>query len=89
MTRKKMGRNESAAPKTSDQRNSNAIPSSIKALLVSAARRVFLPMNIADSRVKCWICRKLCGEQFFNRDASLEIDKLVLENELLRTECKR
>lgn len=84
MAKKKMGRNESAAPKTSDQRNSNAIPSSINPLLVSATRRGFLPTNIAHSRVKCWLCQKLCGDQFFNRDASLEIDRLVLENERLR-----
>ena len=83
MAIKKMGRNESAAPKTSDQRNSNAIPSSIKALLVSAARRVFLPMNIAGWRGKCWICRKLCGDKFFNIDASREIDRLTLKLEKL------
>ena len=33
---------------------------------------------------RCWLCQKLCGDRFFNRDASLEIDKLVLENETLR-----
>ena len=35
-------------------------------------------------RVRCWLCRKLCRDEFFNRDASIEIDRLVLENERLR-----
>lgn len=30
------------------------------------------------------LCRALCGDHFFNRDASLEIDRLVIENERLR-----
>lgn len=84
MAKKKMSRNESAAPKTSDQRNSNAIPSSINPLLVSATRRGFLPTNIAHSRVKCWLCRKLCGDRFFNCDASREIDRLTIELEKIR-----
>jgi hypothetical protein len=34
--------------------------------------------------LKCRLCRTLCGDHFFNRDASLEIDRLVVENERLR-----
>lgn len=30
-------------------------------------------------RGRCWLCRKFCGDQFFNRDASLEIDRLLVE----------
>ena len=37
-------------------------------------------------RVKCWLCKKFCGDKFFNRDASLEIDRLVIEIEILRAE---
>ena len=40
-------------------------------------------------RVKCWVCRILCGDRFFNCDASREIDRLVLANEILRAEGKR
>ena len=40
--------------------------------------------QIFGRRVKCWLCRKLCGDSFFNRDGSREIDRLVIENERLR-----
>ena len=33
---------------------------------------------------RCRLCRVLCGDRFFNRDASLEIDRLIIENERLR-----
>lgn len=33
------------------------------------------------------LCRKLCRDCFFNRDASLEIDRLIAENEHLRARC--
>ena len=33
------------------------------------------------------LCRKLCADCFFNRDASLEIDRLSVENEHLRARC--
>ena len=39
-------------------------------------------------RLRCQICQKLCGDHFFNRDASLEIDRLTLENEILRAASK-
>lgn len=39
-------------------------------------------------RGRCWLCRALCGDQFFNREASLEIDALTIENEKLRAEGK-
>ena len=32
----------------------------------------------------CRLYRVLCGDRFFNRDASLEIDRLIIENERLR-----
>ena len=44
-------------------------------------------MNIADSRVKCWLCGKLCGDRFFNCDASREIDRLTIELEKIRAEA--
>jgi hypothetical protein len=31
-----------------------------------------------------WLCQRLCGDAFFNHDASLTIDQLTLENEQLR-----
>lgn len=31
-----------------------------------------------------WVCPRLCHDRFFDRDASLEIDRLILENERLR-----
>lgn len=46
------------------------------------------PASLASARLlrraRRWLCRALCGDSFFNRDASLEIDKLVLEIERLR-----
>ena len=41
-------------------------------------------MNIAGWRGKCWLCQKLCGDKFFNIDASREIDRLTLKLEKLR-----
>lgn len=44
-------------------------------------------LDVARSLVKwlrCRLCRALCGDQFFNRDASLENDRLIVENERLR-----
>ncbi len=38
-------------------------------------------------RAKNMLCRRLCGDCFFNRDASLEIDRLITENERLRARC--
>lgn len=35
-------------------------------------------------RARCWLCKKICGDKFFNRDASLEIDRLVIELEKIR-----
>jgi hypothetical protein len=35
-------------------------------------------------RGKCFLCRLLCGDSFFNRDASLEIDRLTAEVERLK-----
>lgn len=43
--------------------------------------------NVARSLVKllrCRLCRALCSDHFFNRDASREIDRLTIENERLR-----
>lgn len=40
-------------------------------------------------RARRWLCRALCGDSFFNRDASLEIDRLTIENEILRAEGKK
>ena len=40
-------------------------------------------------RVKCWLCRAICPDKFFNYDASLEIDRLTIENEILRAEVKK
>lgn len=34
--------------------------------------------------LRCRLCRAFCGDQFFNRDASLEIDRLTAEVESLR-----
>ncbi len=34
--------------------------------------------------LRCRLCRALCGDRFFNRDASLAIDKLTVEIERLR-----
>ena len=35
-------------------------------------------------RLESWLCQKLCGDKFFNIDASREIDRLTLELEKLR-----
>ena len=40
-------------------------------------------------RARCWLCEKLCGDSFFNRDASREIDRLTIEIEKLRAEGKK
>ena len=61
MTPKKMGRDSSAARKTSCERK----------------------------KLVCWLCKKFCGDRFFNRDASREIDRLVIEIENLRAGGKR
>ena len=74
MTTKKMGRDSSAARKTSCKRNSNASSSSLKALIAGASR---------------WLCRKLCHDKFFNHDASREIDRLLAELDNLRAEAKK
>lgn len=36
------------------------------------------------TKTKCILCRIFCGDRFFNRDASLELDRLTVENERLR-----
>lgn len=36
------------------------------------------------ARLRRLLCSKLCSDCFFNRDASLEIDRLVAENDELR-----
>lgn len=41
-------------------------------------------MKIFGLRGRCWLCKKLCGDRFFNRDASREIDRLLLELEKIR-----
>ena len=41
------------------------------------------------ARVKCWLCKKIGGDRFFNIDASREIDRLLLENERLRAGCAK
>ena len=35
-------------------------------------------------RFRRWLCRFICPDEFFNADASLEIDRLIIENESLR-----
>lgn len=37
--------------------------------------------------LRCRLCRALCGDHFFNRDASLEIDRLTAEVESLREQA--
>jgi hypothetical protein len=80
MTTKKTSRSgdDRAALKTSDNAHFTLSSARIKPLIVGAWRGL-LPLKLA-----CWLCRKLCRDEFFNRDASLEIDRLVLENERLR-----
>lgn len=46
----------------------------------------WLTQNFFVRRARCWLCQRLCGDQFFNRDASLEIDRLTVENEKLRAQ---
>lgn len=41
-------------------------------------------MNRPFKWLRCCLCRALCADRFFNRDASLEIDKLAVEIERLR-----
>ena len=89
MTAKKMGRGKATQMKNSGKVNATPPAPRIQARLASAARRVFLPMNIAGWRAKCWICRKICREKFFNIDASREIDRLTIELEKLRAEGTR
>ncbi len=36
------------------------------------------------NRLRWRLCDALCGDCFFNRDASLEIDRLTVENECLK-----
>ncbi len=36
------------------------------------------------TRLRWRLCDALCGDCFFNRDASLEIDRLIVENEDLK-----
>ena len=86
MTRKKMSRNgddRAALKKTFDNAHFTLSSARIKPLIVGACRGL-LPLKLA-----CWLCRKLCRDEFFDRDASLEIDRLVLENERLRAEGTR
>jgi hypothetical protein len=35
-------------------------------------------------RLRCALCRLICPDQFFNSDASREIDRLISEVERLR-----
>ena len=46
----------------------------IKALIAGASR---------------WLCEKLCRDKFFNRDASLAIDRLTIELEKIRAGGKK
>ena len=34
--------------------------------------------------LRYWLCNFLCPDRFWNEDASLEIDRLTVENEKLR-----
>ncbi len=36
------------------------------------------------SKIRYWLCRKLCKDLLFNYDMSLEIDRLIVENEELK-----
>ncbi|MEA3277226.1 MAG: hypothetical protein U9Q81_18455 [Pseudomonadota bacterium] len=49
--------------------------------MTSPLRRLFEP-------IREHICRFLCGQQFFDRDASLEIDRLISDNEELSRDLK-
>ncbi len=81
MTKKQMIRiNENA------RRQPGADTSNTYAAKDSAPSRI---RQFFGLRVKCWVCRILCGDSFFDRDASREIDRLVLANEILRAEGKR
>jgi hypothetical protein len=42
------------------------------------------PIRLYICRLQQWLCRTAFPDQFFNRDASLEIDRLTVENERLR-----
>jgi hypothetical protein len=64
-------------------KNVSAVPqqgtqSEIKRFVFSWLRK------FSGSRIKCWVCHKLCGDTFTNADASREIDRLTIENEQLR-----
>ena len=51
------------------------------------------PASLASARLwwrgRCWLCRALCGDKFFNRHASLEIDRLTIQIEKLRAGSKK
>lgn len=51
------------------------------------------PASLASARLwrraRCWLCRALCGDQFFNLDASREIDALTIELEKIRAGGKK
>ena len=82
MTTKKTSRSgdDRAALKTSDNAHFTLSSARIKSLIVAACRGL-LPLKLP-----CWICGKLCGDKFFNIDASREIDRLTIEIEILRAE---
>ena len=70
MTTKKMARdgNRTGQIKTFDNSNSTTTPSHFKTRGATRFRQFFA------MRLSCWLCQKLCGDQFFNCDASLVID---------------
>jgi hypothetical protein len=41
-------------------------------------------LSLYFNRLRWRLCDALCGDCFFNRDASLEIDHLLVENENLK-----
>ncbi len=66
------------------------------ATLIGKGMRVatFPEREIADvrpymQRVRQRICRWLAPDDFFNHDASLEIDRLLVENDALRARLER
>lgn len=77
MTTKKTSRSgdDRAALKTSDNAHFTLSSARIKPLIAGACRGL-LPLKLVR-----WLCKKLCGDRFFNRDASLEIDRLIFEIE--------
>jgi hypothetical protein len=42
------------------------------------------PLRSLFEPVREWICRSVCGQRFFDRDASLLNDRLIIEVERLQ-----